>query len=59
MSDTILTLQQEIATLKQERQTFQESQLRFTTIFENSRLGNKIIGPDLKILQVNASMVAL
>lgn len=59
MPDTIHSLQQELATLKKENQAFQESQLRFTTVFEESRLGNKIIGPDLKILQVNAAMVAL
>jgi PAS domain S-box-containing protein len=59
MPDTILSLQQEIAALKKENEAFRESQLRFTTIFENSRLGNKIIGSDLKILQLNAAMVAL
>jgi PAS domain S-box-containing protein len=38
---------------------YQESQTRFRTVFEASRLGNKIINSDLKILQVNAAMVAL
>jgi PAS domain S-box-containing protein len=38
---------------------YQESQIRFRTIFENSRLGNKIIGRDLKILQLNAAMLEL
>ena len=59
MPDTIHSLQQEIAKLKKENQAFQESQLRFTTVFEQSRLGNKIIGSDLKILQINAALVAL
>lgn len=38
---------------------FQESQSRFRAIFEASRLGNKIIASDLKILQVNAALVKL
>jgi PAS domain S-box-containing protein len=38
---------------------FQESQSRFRTVFEASRLGNKIIASDLKILQINAAMVKL
>ena len=38
---------------------YQETQIRFRTIFETSRLGNKIIGRDLKILQVNPAMVSL
>jgi PAS domain S-box-containing protein len=38
---------------------YQESQTRFRTVFEASRLGNKIINSDLQILQVNAAMVAL
>ncbi|QXV64271.1 PAS domain S-box protein [Mucilaginibacter sp. 21P] len=33
------------------------NQLRYRTIFENSLLGNKIIGSDLKILQVNQALV--
>ncbi len=36
-----------------------ESEGRFETIFESSRLGNKIISSDLKILQVNPALVAL
>ncbi|UKT62737.1 PAS domain-containing sensor histidine kinase [Pedobacter mucosus] len=43
----------------QEQADYKESQVRFRTIFETSRLGNKIIAPDLKILQVNPAMVAL
>jgi PAS domain S-box-containing protein len=38
---------------------FQESQSRFRAVFEASRLGNKIIASDLKILQVNAALVKL
>ncbi len=37
----------------------QESQGRYLGVFENSLLGNKIIASDLKILQVNQSMVEL
>jgi PAS domain S-box-containing protein len=43
----------------QEQADYQESQIRFRTIFETSKLGNKVISSDLKILQVNAAMVAL
>jgi PAS domain S-box-containing protein len=38
---------------------YQESQIRFRTIFEASKLGNKVISSDLRILQVNAAMVAM
>lgn len=38
---------------------YQESQDRFRTVFEHSRLGNKIISSDLKIKEVNPAMVAL
>ncbi|MDN3551243.1 PAS domain-containing sensor histidine kinase [Mucilaginibacter aquaedulcis] len=38
---------------------YQESQSRFQAIFEASRMGNKIIASDLKILQVNAALVKL
>lgn len=38
---------------------YQESQLRFRTVFESSRLGNKILDSDLKILQVNPALVAM
>lgn len=37
----------------------QQAQLRYRTVFENSQLGNKIIGPDLKILQVNPALVRM
>ncbi len=36
-----------------------ESQLRFRSVFEASLLGKKILGPDLKILQVNQALVTL
>jgi PAS domain S-box-containing protein len=49
---TIRSLHKEIAELK-------ENQTRFKTVFENSRLGNKIISPDLKIVQINMSLVHL
>jgi len=42
-----------------DRTEFQNSQTRFSTIFEYSRLGNKVITADLKIVQVNPAMVAL
>jgi PAS domain S-box-containing protein len=38
---------------------YEESQMRFRTIFELSKLGNKVISSDLKIIQVNPAMVAL
>ncbi|RVT98506.1 PAS domain S-box protein [Mucilaginibacter limnophilus] len=38
---------------------YQESQSRFRAVFEASSLGNKIIGADLKILQVNAALIKL
>jgi PAS domain S-box-containing protein len=43
--------------LEEITRAYQESQNRFRTVFEASRLGNKIIGSDLKILQVNAALV--
>jgi len=64
----IAQLEAEIAELKSKEQLadclssdreYQESQVRFRTVFEASRLGNKIISPELKILQVNPAMVAL
>ncbi|MDB5121765.1 MAG: hypothetical protein JWN56_2983 [Sphingobacteriales bacterium] len=62
----ISALKNEIQQLKYEKgiSTFQDSnfhksQVRFRTIFESSMLGNKIISPDLKILQLNQAMVAL
>lgn len=43
----------------EEQREYRESQIRFRTIFETSRLGNQIISSDLKILQVNSAMVTL
>lgn len=39
--------------------TYQASQIRFHTVFETSRLGNKIITPDLKIVDVNPALLTL
>ncbi|AHM58784.1 sensor histidine kinase of a two component response regulator [Flammeovirgaceae bacterium 311] len=36
-----------------------QSQMRFKTIFERSQLGNKILGSDLSILEVNDAFIAL
>jgi PAS domain S-box-containing protein len=58
-SKTIAHLQNAIETLKKENFEYQDSQTRFKTVFENSKLGNKIISPELKILQVNPAMVQL
>ena len=62
-------LKEEIAHLKADRKSvdfdnqqqaaYQQTQVRFRTVFENSRLGNKIITPDLKILQVNSALVTM
>ena len=68
LETTIAELRIEISQLKSDEhkaailsndQRYQESQVRFRTVFEASRLGNKIISSDLKILQVNPAMVAL
>jgi two-component system sensor histidine kinase VicK len=45
-----------IVKLKEEidlKERYAESQTRFETIFYQSKLGNKIIAPDLKIMQIN------
>jgi PAS domain S-box-containing protein len=62
-------LKQEVQQLKSDRNfvqashdeqsAYEESQIRFRTIFETSQLGNKIISSDLKILQVNLAMVSM
>jgi PAS domain S-box-containing protein len=69
LNDENARLKVKIKKLEQERNTvrvsheveanYQESQVRFRTIFETSKLGNKVISSDLKILQVNAAMVGL
>jgi PAS domain S-box-containing protein len=38
---------------------YQVSQVRFRTVFESSRLGNKIIAPDLTIIEVNPALLTL
>lgn len=48
-----------VALANQHQAAYQQSQVRFRTVFENSRLGNKIITSDLKILQVNNALVAM
>ena len=59
--ETIGSLKREIAALKLEFQKLREENQsdRFRTIFEYSRLANKVISPDLKILQVNMALIAL
>lgn len=52
-------LQHEVDILKMEKKAYQESHDRFSKVFERSRLGNKIIDQDLRILQVNQSLVTL
>lgn len=57
-------LQSEIEQLKANsseiaKTEYQNSQTRFRAIFEYSRLGNKVITADLKIVQVNPAMVML
>lgn len=68
LKNTIEELRRENESLKSEAsqaailtsdQRYQESQVRFRTVFEESTLGNKIISSDLKILQVNPAMVSL
>jgi PAS domain S-box-containing protein len=61
MMDTIETLSQEIIALNLEIQRLnsRDSAERFHTIFEYSRLANKVISSDLKILQVNNALVKL
>ncbi|TVT39265.1 PAS domain S-box protein [Hymenobacter setariae] len=39
------------------QQQYEQSQVRFRTVFENSPLGQKIITPDLMIRQVNVAVV--
>jgi len=38
---------------------YEQSQVRFRTVFENAPLGQKIITPDLTICQVNQAVVAM
>jgi PAS domain S-box-containing protein len=64
------TLREELAALRAAHQSglvdhevqlanekrYEESQVRFRTIFEQSRLGNKIIASDLRIIRVNKAL---
>jgi PAS domain S-box-containing protein len=58
---SIESLQKENAALVQENSQLNaaDDRDRFRTIFESSRLANKIISPDLTILQVNQAFVDL
>jgi two-component system sensor histidine kinase VicK len=49
------------AVAKQQQVTddYEQSQVRFRTVFENSPLGQKIIAPDLTIRQANPALVAM
>ncbi len=40
-------------------QGYHESQQRFQTVFEQSKLGNKIITSDLRIIKVNQALVTM
>jgi PAS domain S-box-containing protein len=59
--ETIASLKKENAELKlaNKKLNTPESPERFHTIFEYSRLANKIISSDLKIIQVNPALVQL
>lgn len=61
LMQSIESLQKENAALLQENSGLNaaDDRDRFRTIFESSRLANKIISPDLKILQVNQALVDL
>jgi PAS domain S-box-containing protein len=48
-----------VGVANQQQASYQQTQVRFRTVFENSRLGNKIISLDLNILQVNSAFVAM
>ena len=41
------------------QERYQESQARFEAIFEQSKLGNKIIASDLRIIKVNQALVVM
>jgi two-component system sensor histidine kinase VicK len=48
-ASALFKLEEQIAVEKR----YEESQSRFETIFYQSKMGNKIIAPDLRILQIN------
>ncbi|MGZ3872922.1 MAG: PAS domain-containing sensor histidine kinase [Mucilaginibacter sp.] len=55
-----LKISQKLAAEKNDGLTeYQVSHVRFHTVFESSRLGNKIITADLKIIDVNPALLAL
>ncbi|GAA4321555.1 hypothetical protein GCM10023149_21440 [Mucilaginibacter gynuensis] len=49
-------LKEDARQLAEVTQAYQESQNRFQAVFEASRLGNKIIASDLKILILTAQL---
>lgn len=53
IADALFKLKEQIAI----EERYEESQSRFETIFSQSKLGNKIIAPDLRIIQVNESLM--
>jgi PAS domain S-box-containing protein len=61
LMDTVESLKKEVAALKLETLRLKEKDHpeRFRTIFEYSRLANKVISPDLKILQANMALISL
>jgi two-component system sensor histidine kinase VicK len=52
-------LQKEIIRLRSFEEQNKQSSLRFQTIFENSKFGNKIITPDLEIISVNKALTMI
>jgi two-component system sensor histidine kinase VicK len=48
-----------VAKHQQKADAYEQSQVRFHTVFENSPLGQKIITPDLTIRQANTALVAM
>jgi two-component system sensor histidine kinase VicK len=58
----IQQLQTDQTTVDKQQQAaddYEQSQVRFRTVFENSPLGQKIIDPDLTIRQANPALVAM
>ncbi len=58
LNDQIEKLKEENRILRSELSK-KKKEDRFRTIFETSKLGNKIISPDLEILEVNSALVKL
>ena len=59
LKNEVAVLKEEINRLKSELSEEKNHENRFRTIFESSQLSNKVITPDLQILQVNQAMVEL